>query len=477
MDKSDKSIEIVFSDVANVNQSGSTLYDSNEPELSSSNYISSITTLLNNTIGITILLMPKLFYISGIIFGTIQLLIISLVHFISAYMLCWAGNIFGLKSYFEIGEKIFKGKKKYIVHFFYLSMLIGTILCYQTFVLKSLGETARHLFFPQLEQHSFHYTALNLFICVVTNIMILPFLFITQLKRLKILMKMCTCAIFASVFMIIIIYLFPDIISLKIIPAVEKDISYFRFEGIYTSLGVYMLSYCYHLIVVDVNYEVRPKNSRTSKIVILSNSLLAFTLYFIVSLLGYLTVYEEKKKLRSLDNFLVFLIVAKNNNSFLLHLTSILITISVLFGNIMNYVPLIRFINSKLNFVDTTLSSKILKDLNLESSQNEYELTNEEYEANYMRVYRFIVICIFLVILLLVSSIIIFNIRLDVVFNLVSAICTAPVCIILPSIFYLFLLRRDYFKNTGGLDYLSVYFVMIVGFLIWIYSLYGLFKI
>lgn len=471
------SLEIIYTDVANVNQSGSTLYISKEPVSTNKNYFASTMTLINSTVGITILIMPKLFHVSGIVFGTIQLLILALLNFITSYMLCWAGNIFDLKSYFEIGERVFRGKQRYVTHFFYLAMLVGNILCYQTFVLQSLNDTVQHVFFKDHSENSTKMIFIRLVICLISNIVMLPYLFSRKLKKIKILSKLCTLGIFFGIGLICTIYLFPEIIGLKIQPINYDHISYFNFSGLYTSLGVYMLSFCYHLILVDINHEIKPKTRQSTKLVIFVNCFVAFVVYFIVSLFGYLTVLEDKDKLDILSNFFVFIIIQKNNNNWVLHVASFLIIVAVLIGNIMNYLPLIRFLNWKINYRAGTIPTKIIEELNLGSSCADYELTDEESERNYTRIYRIIVMSTFLAILSTMCFIVIFNIRLEIVFNFVSAVCCAPVCIILPAFFYIYLLNHDYFKNIKLLDFVSAYSIAGIGIVTWGFSIYALFKI
>lgn len=477
MTDNNHSLEIIYTDVANIDQSRSTIYKSKEPETLTKNHLTSTMTLINSTVGITILLMPKLFHLSGIVFGTIQLLILALLNFITSYMLCWAGNIFDLKSYFEIGERVFKGRQRYVTHFFYLAMIIGNILCYQTFVLQSLNDTIKHLFFADEHEESITMVSLRLFICVVTNLCILPFLFSRKLKKIKILSKICTLGIFFGIILICMIYMFPWSVNLNIEPINYNLVSYFNLNGLYRSLGVYMLSFCFHLIVVDINHEITPKTRNSTKIMILTNCLVAFLVYFTVSLFGYLTVLEDKDKIDKLSNFFVFLIVNKHNDSFVLHLASFFITVAVLIGNIMNYLPLIRFLNWKLNLSTSALPSRMIEELNLTSSVHDYELAEEDIEKEYSRTYRLIVTITFLIILAAMCFIVIFNIRLEMVFTFVSAMCAAPVCIILPAIFYVYLLSHDYFKGVSALDFISTYTVGGIGVAIWGYSIYALFMI
>lgn len=471
-----QSTEIIYTDTFNISTSGSTLLTSQEPPSPAKNYFASTMALTNSTIGITILIMPKLFHVSGIVFGTIQLLILAMLNFITSYMLCWAGNIFDLKSYFEIGERVFKGKQKYLMHFFYLAMLIGNILCYQTFVLQSLNELVGHLMFRGEDENSIKKIMMRIVICIVANMLILPYLFSRRLKKIKILSKICTMGVFFGIGLVCAIYIFPFVINHEIQPINYDHVSYFNFKGVYTSIGVYMLSYCFHLIVVDINHELNPKSNSATKLVIFSNCLIAFVVYFLVSLFGYLTVLEETNNIDKLSNFFVFLIIHKGNNSYLLYIACFIIAFAVLIGNIMNYLPLIRFLNGKYNYKAPNLPSGIIEELNLESSTEDQELS-EEIECKYSRTYKFIVFVTFLAILATMAFIVIFNIQLEIVFNFVSAICAAPVCIIIPIIFYLYLLNHDYFKNTNPIDFTCSYTVLGFGILIWLFSIYSLFQI
>lgn len=469
-------VEIVYNNVSSVDDSSIICLNppvNNKP--SADNYLSSVITLVNCTIGVNVLIMPKLFHLCGVWLGSLLLLMFALINLISSSMLCRASDLLGINSYFEICERIFKGKTRYAIHAVFILLLLGKILCYHAFVHHSINLVVEHVFLAG-HNSSTVATLTRLVISIACNLCILPFVFERKLKTAKLLSKLCTLGIASGITLMMGAYLFPSLL-LNEPPQVDvRDTVYANFKGIYAAMGVFMLSYCYQLVIVDVNQEAKPKNGKTANIIITASCLLSFAIYLVVSMIGYSITLENHEDVDKLTNVLGYLVVYKINYSLLACIVYILITVAIALSNVINYLPLIRFLNWKLNTTSAALSPKLLGELNLGASANEYELTDEEFDSNYTKVYNSIVIGSYLVVLSITMLLAVLNVRVEIVFDVVSAACVSPVCILIPAYIYMHAVRNTDIKAQSYTDLISAYGVAGIGAGLWALSIYAVFK-
>ena len=96
-----------------------------------SNLHASSLTILNYTIGITIMFLPKYMAIAGVGYGSLLLLFFAIMNYFTCFILVYSTRVMNIVSYYGIGDKIFNLKLIPIFTFFYLAVLYGNVLIYQ----------------------------------------------------------------------------------------------------------------------------------------------------------------------------------------------------------------------------------------------------------------------------------------------------------------------------------------------------------
>ena len=92
-------------------------------------------TILNYTIGITIMFLPKYLIYSGVGLGSFLLFFFAIMNYVSCYVLVYCARALNIISYYDVGRHIFSPNYIRIFTLFYLSMLYGNILIYQQFAI------------------------------------------------------------------------------------------------------------------------------------------------------------------------------------------------------------------------------------------------------------------------------------------------------------------------------------------------------
>ena len=237
-----------------------------------------------------------------------------------------------------------------------------------------------------------------------------------------------------------------------------------------------MLAFCQQLFAVEINDDLYPKKKTTAKNIFLITSILTFLIYFTISILGYFALYQENTA--KLENYILFLIIEKKSNSNFLLISNFLIITGILLGNIFNYYPLINYINFKINKKNNKVPKKILKELKIKKKDSfDFELDEFEIEQNYLKKRFYIVLCVFFLILVILLIFFYFEIKEDMVFDFISAICVPVISFVFPGFIFLRLLRYNFFEVITIWDYVYCYFVIFLGFGLWGFSIFVLFKI
>jgi amino acid permease len=438
------------------------------------NYLSSFAALLSNTAGVTVMLMPKLFYQAGIVSGVLQIVGIAFLAYVSSAQLCLAGRVTRSKTFYEIVILAF-GRLHLIPNMSYFVLLVGNIICYYTFVLKNLVPLLIYLFELGYKPGTRSYILFAVLMTTIVHLMILPFLFSRKLKIVKQLTTVCSAAILLGVVVIISVYFAPGYFGLSE-KAIDWDlIELFKFDGLYVSIGYYLLSFCFHLSVLDVAVEIYPSTTKATNFILLANCVVAALIYLVVSFAGYLTIFTEDN-LASMANYVTFLIINLGKNSVLLYVANFLVIFSVTFANILNYVPMVKYLNHEFNKKPISMSKRRIEFMSGDSLAD-FEFTSEEDRQVYKKRNRIVVLVSWLLIYILHTIIVAKSVRLDVIFDFVGALCGPPVLLVMPGLFTLFIVRNDMVENASAKDFFWGYFLIAVGTIMWIFCVYGFFKI
>lgn len=444
---------------------------------SRSNYFSSLGALISNTVGVTVLQMPKLFYESGIIMGIAQIVGIGLLTYLSGSVLCSTAIHTKSRSYSELITRIL-GDRQSIPIFLFFLLLVGNIICYHTFVLKNIAHMLRYLFDLQLESGSLEFACFAIGLTVWEHLLILPFLFSRKLKIVRILTSASSAAILIGVITIIAIYIWPHFFELKISSIDWERVELYKLDGLSVSIGYYLLSFCFHLSVIDVAQELRPSSLTAADKIVFANYLIAVIVYIAVSCAGYFTVYLDGE-LGSMTNYLTYFVVEKQNKSSLLSIANFFVLLSITFANILNYVPLIKLFKSKFNKKQVNTSQRTLESLGQLSSAIELDSTTLKKHEEYQKKNTRIIWIIFGLILIIHVLLELFRVSLDIIFDFVGALCGPLVLLVLPGVIQIVFIQTK--RSSTSKESLSSYselalgyFLIAVGLFLWGVGLYEL---
>lgn len=437
-----------------------------------SNYISSLTTLLTSTIGITILLMPKLFHQGGIVFCSMQIITMGLAIYLASSMLCSCAFATKSTSYYETMVKIC-GSYKWIPSIFYVLLLCGNILVYHAFVLKNLIPMVNVLLNLNYPSNSPQYTGLGVVLTIASHVTILPFIFSRKLRIVKKLSNICSVAAFLGVFIIILAFFQPRLFDLPDRPINWKFVDYYKFEGLYVCAGYYLLSFTFQQILIEVSHEINPRTPYSSDLILFANCMIAVLLYIVVSFAGYLSVYSEQN-LDGMNNYITYLIIELQNRNEWLFVTNFLVLMNVTFANILNYIPTIKFLNAVLQTKRKNIQVEMQAPGNHDPDNVAVSEDAKRVREQMRRLQnRILVWALFFLVMFIDLITIVLNVKMDTLFNLVSAIGGPIVLLVIPSIFYITLMKNGVIRSHGVSEYLIAGTVLVLGMSMWFVSIYA----
>lgn len=309
-----------------------------------SNFKSIFFTLVTSTLGLSTLYMPKLLLETGMILGISMLIFSGLLCYITCSFLCQAARKMGATSYTML-TKIILGRYSFIVDVFYILNLFGIIISNQTFVSKTLSGCIARVFFNKVSHDSITFMYISTATIFLTNLAILPFIISRNLTRLKKLSKFTILGFSFALATIIATYLIPDFFGFSIAPLDLSKLKWANFSGLKTTSGMYLLSMAIHLVIIDIDSELKPSTQKNSFLLVLLNKITCFFIYTCISVYGFLAIYQSPK-IDQLNNYFLFFLMHQNLNHYVLRTAHILITLSILFSSTFYYIPLIKFFNS-----------------------------------------------------------------------------------------------------------------------------------
>lgn len=438
-----------------------------------SNHFSSFATYLTSTVGVTILLMPKLFHQAGMIVGTIEIIAMGTAIYFSTSMLCKAAFITKANSYYETMLACVPNWLG-LANTLYLLLLFGNILVYQTFALKNLIPILNFMFHLRFPAGSTNYMLLSGIVTIVCNLIILPFLFSRRLKFVKVLSNICAVAVVFSFVVIVLLYFFPDWFGISVDPVDWDKLVYAKWDGAFICVGYYLLSFCFQQIAVEISSEIRPRTTDSTDKIIFLNCVASILIYLIVSLVGYLTINQEPN-IDQMNNFITYLILDKGNTNLFMYIIDMLVIFAVTFANILNYIPTIKYLKARFN-----PKPEQLRRLNsvVDSERgiiNEHDEGVQKSLASYNVRNSLIVWVLFLSVLVVNIVITVFDWKLDFVFNLVSAVGGPAVLIVMPSWFFLAAKKKDPVNPMTFLEKLIAYKTLVIGMIFWAVSVVAVF--
>ena len=143
-------------------------------------------------------------------------------------------------------------------------------------------------------------------------------------------------------------YLAPDFFGFSIAPMDLSKLKWANFSGLKTTSGMYMLCMAIHLVVVDIDSELKPGTRRQSFLLVLMNKVTCFAIYTSISIYGFLAIYQAPK-IEKLNSYFLFFLIHQNLDHYILRTAHICITFSIMYSNIFYYIPLIKYFNSLVN--------------------------------------------------------------------------------------------------------------------------------
>jgi amino acid permease len=312
-----------------------------------SNFKSIYFTLVTTTLGLSALYMPKLLLETGVVLGLFVLGFSGLLSYITCSFLCQAARKMGATSY-PMLTKLLLGKYSFMVDIFYILNLFGIIISNQTFVSKTLSGCVARIFFGPISHDSITFTYISVATIFLSNLAILPYITSRNLTKLKKLSQFTIVGFSFALATIMATYLVPDFFGFSIAPFDLSKLQWANFAGLKTTSGMYLLSMAVHLVIIDIDTELRPGSDQQSFLLVLFNKITCLIIYASISIYGFLAIYQAPK-LDSLNNYFLFFLSHQNLNHYVLRTAHVMITLSIMFSSIFAYIPLIKFFNSLID--------------------------------------------------------------------------------------------------------------------------------
>ena len=347
---------------------------------SNKNPKNNITTISLNltcaTVGLVLIFIPKLFFETGVILGTLMLIISGILSFITCLMLTQSSIICGASSFPELCQKIM-GKYSSIVEFFFALNLLGMIIGNPTFVSDSISGIFIHLFFPSISVGSKQENYMNLLVMFATTLLIVPFIISKDISSLKKISTYSAIGYLIALYAVITVFFFPKSYEIDRPSLSLEKMEYLNWEGLTTATGMFFLAMAVHVVVIDIHSQLRPRNEVNTFKLISRSHTIAFVIFYTIGLLGYLCVYQDPQA-SSLNNFFLFFLVHKKINSIVLRMAQLGLTFCFAIGNIFAYLPLIKIVENFIILIKKeTLTEKKKHLKSIELADNEQQsITN-----------------------------------------------------------------------------------------------------
>lgn len=464
----------------------------------SSNLTEITISLTTSVVGIVSIFIPKLFSETGVILGTLLLSGSAILSFITCLMLCQSAKIYNVTSFPSLCKTVLGSKSK-IVDFFYALNLIGMIISNHTFVSKSLTGILTHTVFPHIPHGSELELWLTLSVLTIIILLTTPYVTSRDLSSLKKLSNYSSFGLIFSLLTIVLIFFNPKSFGVEVKPFDFNNLKLFDWNGFQLTTGMYLLAMAVHLIVIDVHSELKPATARNT-FTLLANALTSsFLIFLSIAWFGYLTVFQDPE-VGQVNNYFLFFLVHKHVDSSWIRLAQVLVTLTFMIANIFAYIPLIKIFENylleqkstgnKFEMVGTCTSPNQIeiKDIETNSTSTEGETSHlagevvnkvevhqiiESLSSNKdIDMYKNIALVIQLFIVISLFFIIVKDISLIVLYNALSAICYPTICLIFPSLFYLY--AKKSISALELKDQFLSYSVIVVGVASLIFMVSGL---
>lgn len=382
-----------------------------------------------------ILIMPKMVFDCGLVGSLIVLLGVAILAYITNMSLCHCAKKTNSSSLMELNSKIFP-KSVTIFNIFFITFLIGNIICNQALIAETLSLTLSFIYGESV-------WANRLVLTLIISSFPLFFIFSKTVYKIKFLSNFAMIAFYLGVFVIVKNYFYPLPLLPHIIINENQQINFWNFKGILSNIGIYFLSFTLHDVLIDFSSELKPqtiKRTRTLLVSIIGTILVNF---IICSFFGYMALYKDTSS-SSMDNFISYILLTRDHSDSLIVWTNYIVSLNFLFDCLISIIPISKFIDS----------------LFTDSNESRFSLSSIPYKANALK--------IFFVAWIALINIAVVLLKLDVqgVFEMISSISVIPIFIGFPLLWY-----NQCFPESLGNGRLLIY----IGFTVvmWLVLLFG----
>lgn len=296
------------------------------------------------TVGLVIIFIPKLFLETGLILGSLMLVISGILSFITCLMLTQAAMIFRAGSFPELCRKIM-GKYSLIVEFFFSLNLLGNIIGNHTFISKSVSGMLLHLLFPSISVDTQQEVNFDLLLMFVLTLCIIPFITSRDTSSLKKISAYSALGYVVAMFAVCTVFFFPWAYHIDRPPLSLEKMELLNWEGLTTATGMFFLAMAVHVVVIDIHSQLKPLDEIHTFKLFTKAHINSFLIFYLIGVLGFLCVYQDPQA-SSLNNFFLFFLAHKKVPSVVLRLAQMGLTFCIGIGNIFAYLPLIKIIEN-----------------------------------------------------------------------------------------------------------------------------------
>lgn len=303
--------------------------------------LSSVFSLICHSVDLLVF-MPRAIYESGIILSLVQIVLFAIAGYHTNTVLTRCAKIHKVESMVDLIDKIFT-RTKIIFLVIFMVYVIGNIILDQIFLIRNLVDL-----YAYLANKSYYVTMdvkfMGLYITILINILLLPSFFFKTLERIKLFSVFAVMTTFCVVSLIVISFVFPEIVEIPSAGINWEEVQLFNIYKLPNAFAFYMISFVTHDISIDMCSELKPNTAFNRKRLFKYTFTILAVVFSLVSICGYLTLYD-KEGFDDMENYFLFILVGLDKKLPLVLISNCMLTSAFLFNCMLNLIPLTKFID------------------------------------------------------------------------------------------------------------------------------------
>eukprot|EP01127_Copromyxa_protea_P012004 TRINITY_DN3083_c0_g1_i1.p1 TRINITY_DN3083_c0_g1~~TRINITY_DN3083_c0_g1_i1.p1 ORF type:complete len:291 (-),score=23.55 TRINITY_DN3083_c0_g1_i1:422-1294(-) len=261
------------------------------------NIIGSTVLMVATILGAGILTTPRTYQFVGIGLCTFILLFIGLLNWYSIYMLVEAAAASKSETYEELVHKAIPRYGKYLVAFFFIISLFGTLTSFALIIAGLLSDVAVYIVqqIPSLAGHTgYWFTDKAVLLLIFSCVSLFPLSMLRNISKLE----------YSSFVAILIVIVFTGVIMVKSITKIHagevnwQELKYASFAvgDVFETLPILALAYACQTNILIIQSELAEPTSRRMNFVNIAGNLVSATMYILMGFFWIRVVPERRDR-------------------------------------------------------------------------------------------------------------------------------------------------------------------------------------